>query len=119
MSTSELRRTEPGPDDALSVAVSVSPATGRVTVVAAGEVDIVSAERLGAALTSVLDHPPSGLDVDLGQVTMLDSTGISVLMSARARAAAAGCQMTVTAVQPYVRRVLGICGLLDALNVAP
>jgi anti-anti-sigma factor len=119
MSVSDIRRGSAPPSDPLTVAVSSSTSTRRATVAAVGEIDIVTADRFAAALYNALDAGPEALDIDLGGVTIIDSTGISVLMAARVRALAAGCPVSIVAVQPFVRRVLGICGLLEALNVAP
>ncbi|WP_433346844.1 STAS domain-containing protein [Micromonospora sp. CA-111912] len=83
-----------------------------------GEVDLATSGELSAALAGVLDGPPlSALEVDFGGVRFLDSSGILVLLRTHARAAEQGCRLTVADVQPAVRRVLEITGVLATLGL--
>jgi anti-sigma B factor antagonist len=82
-----------------------------------GELDV-------AAATSVLKRL-IGLDLRLGQrlvldlrdVQFIDSTGIRLLLQARAHAERAGAAFTVVAGPPAVMRVLRLVGLDDQLDV--
>jgi len=91
------------------------PDTARVAVV--GEVDLATAAVLRDRLLNVLhDQAPGVLDVDLAGVTFLDCTGISALVAVRNAAVRTGRQMRVTRPQPFVRRVLGLTGLLGVFT---
>jgi anti-anti-sigma factor len=92
-----------------------SPATTRVAV--AGEVDLATASVLRDRLLEVLrDQRPAVLDVDLAEVTFLDCTGIAALVDVRNAAVQTGYQIRVSHLQPIVRRVLDLTGLLGVLT---
>ncbi|WP_320068108.1 STAS domain-containing protein [Micromonospora sp. RTGN7] len=89
---------------------------GRLAV--AGEIDLATSGELTAALADALEGPPLAvLEVDFGGVRFLDSSGILALVRAHGRAAQQGCRLTVTDVQPTVRRVLEITGVLTTLGL--
>jgi anti-anti-sigma factor len=85
-------------------------------VVVAGVVDLSTVERFGEALDAALDSQPGAVVVDLDGVSLLDSTGIATLVHAHNRAMAATVSLTVVNLQPIVRRVLDITGVLHALT---
>jgi anti-sigma B factor antagonist len=92
---------------------------GTVAVAVAGELDVLSAPELAAALRDALiRYRPRRVEVDLGEVNFMDSTGIQVLVAANNDAAAAGGGVTVVRASPQVQRVLRLTGLLDALGPA-
>jgi anti-anti-sigma factor len=89
-----------------------APGTGLVRLAAAGEIDMASAPQLDRALTDALTrHEPRHIEVDLAEVSFLDSSGINALVGARSRAASTGCRFSVTNPAPPVRRVLDVTGL--------
>lgn len=88
-----------------------SPATARLGV--AGEIDLATAPVLRDKLLTLLrNQTPAVLVVDLTGVTFLDCAGISALVGVRNAAGRTGCQMRITYLQPFVRRVLEVAGLL-------
>ena len=94
-----------------------SPATARVAV--SGEVDLATAHVLRDRLLGVLrDQGPTTLSVDLAGVTFLDCTGLNALIAARNAAARTGRRMRVTHLQPIVRQVLDLTGLLDVFTAS-
>jgi anti-sigma B factor antagonist len=99
--------------------VTVESAPSGPTVRVWGEVDVQTSPVLDEQLQSVLDQGPSSVVVDLGEVTFLDSTGLSVLIAGLKRCQAAGGSLRVVAPQPNVRRVLEITGLTEAFDLAP
>jgi anti-sigma B factor antagonist len=99
--------------------VSQHPASdGGVRLAVAGEVDVCTANRLHEALTTALDARPSTVVVDLAEVTFIDSSAITALMTARRRASAGGGTLTVINGNGIVRRVLEVTGVLHALTEA-
>ncbi|MEV5819012.1 STAS domain-containing protein [Micromonospora haikouensis] len=83
-----------------------------------GEIDIATSGELASVLADLLDGaPPASLELDFGGVRFLDSSGILVLLRAQGRAADRGCRLTVADVQPTVRRVLEITGVLELLGL--
>jgi anti-anti-sigma factor len=98
------------------LSLTVRSALTGALVIAAGEVDMATADDLGAAISSVLNGPGSTVTVDLAGVTFLDSQGIFVLMRAYQTAAEQGRTLTVTNCRRSVRRVLEITGVLKMLT---
>ena len=82
-----------------------------------GEVDIQTSPILDEHLKSAHAEGASSIVVDLGEVTFLDSTGLSVLIAALKRCQSAGGSMRLVSPQPNVRRVLEVTGLTDVFQV--
>jgi|tagenome__1003787_1003787.scaffolds.fasta_scaffold20725663_2 anti-anti-sigma factor len=96
------------------------PEAGAVRVSVSGEVDLSTATRLRESLARVVDeHGAERLDVDLSEVTFLDSSGVSALLAAQALATDAGWDFAVVNPQPPVRRVLAVTAVLERLGVPP
>ncbi|MGH3940776.1 MAG: STAS domain-containing protein [Pseudonocardiaceae bacterium] len=95
------------------------PDSDRVVVVV-GEVDLATAPRLRQTILDLLtEEPPLGIRIDLTEVSLLDSTGVFVLIDTYKRAKTRGVPLTVENPQQIVRRVLEICGLLEILTTNP
>jgi len=88
--------------------------TRRVAV--SGDIDLATATTLRSTLMAALDGPPPApamLQVDLAGVGFLDSTGIGALVGVRNHATTKACLVQLVGLQPPVRRVLAVTGLLD------
>ncbi|MEV6071044.1 STAS domain-containing protein [Nocardia sp. NPDC052001] len=81
---------------------------------ASGEIDVVSAPKLSAALAEAAASESPVLVVDLARVRFIGSVGLSVLLEARE--SASNRTMKVVA-SPQVRRPIEITGLDIALDV--
>ena len=77
----------------------------------AGEVDIASVEDLLTEARGCLDGPATLLEVDLGGVTFIDSSGLGALVQIRTAAADRGKRMELTDVPPSVSRLIDLTGL--------
>ena len=86
-----------------------------VTVEVGGEIDLHSAPQLRAELVKAAESARPRIVVDLADVTFIDSTGIGVLVGGLKRAREKGGSLAFSSVQPRVKRVLEITGLLRAL----
>jgi anti-sigma B factor antagonist len=84
----------------------------------AGDLDIVSAPRLGSALEAA-EPGKLGVVVDMSKVAFLDSGGLSVLVGAQKQADERGTQVRFVADEPRVLRVLEITGLDVVFSVYP
>jgi anti-sigma B factor antagonist len=90
-----------------------------VVVVVEGEHDIYTAPTLRERLEEALGRG-GGLVVDLTGATFVDSSVLGALLDARRRALEAGQGFVVSigdAVEPGVRRILDITGLVPVLPV--
>jgi len=99
--------------------MGVSVNHGRATVALRGEIDVATAADLQERATGLLRRPITRLIFDLGEVTMVDSTGLGALVRISQQAHAVDCPFALTNVSPFLHGVLATTGLLEALNVQP
>lgn len=77
-----------------------------------GELDLSSAPQLRQLLvTTLTEGRPRRLVVDLTELVYLDSTGLSVFVTAHKRASASGIEFCLANPNSSVRRLLGITAL--------
>jgi anti-anti-sigma factor len=83
-----------------------------VSVTGHGEIDMTTVDALRHTLSTVLSQErPQHIDVNLAEVTFMDSSGINAMMACRADASPSGCRITISHPVPMVRRVLSITGV--------
>jgi anti-sigma B factor antagonist len=100
-----------------SLDIAVAPGEDRVvTISVTGEIDLPHARDLVVALRKVIADEPMVISLDLSGVTFMDSTGIQVLMGARADAVRAGTAMRIQKTSAQVQRVLQLTGLLETFE---
>ena len=90
----------------------------RVVVGAWGELDLASATEFEAKLRQAIKGSASGVVLDLGGVTFMDSAGLHVLISAAAVAHGTGRQLIVLRGSEQVRQVIEMSGVSDLLPLA-
>ena len=76
-----------------------------------GELDLATAEPFRREVHSVLAGEPAVLEIDLAEVSFLDSSGIAVLVSAFKAQRDRAAVLHVVNPQPIVRRALELVGL--------
>ncbi len=79
----------------------------QITVRLHGELDVATVPSVSEAIESTIDHRPSGLVVDLEDLSFMDSSGIALLVQLANRAES----VRVRNPSPNVRRVLEVTGL--------
>ena len=89
----------------------------RAVLTFSGDLDVAVAQRFRQALIDLMEAGSVDLDLDLAEVSFLDSHGLSVLLHARKRVVRQGGSLRVTALSPQVRRVLETTGTHDLLLV--
>ncbi|WP_068800421.1 STAS domain-containing protein [Pseudonocardia sp. HH130630-07] len=98
-----------------------SPRGGLTVLTVSGEVDTLTAPRLGIALDELLDRPgdDAGRDVavDLEGVTFLASSGLGVLIHTARRAARDDRRLFVVATNRAVLRPLEVTGSAQLFTV--
>jgi anti-sigma B factor antagonist len=82
-----------------------------------GELDVLTAWRLGAEIGEVVRRQPGDVVLDLRSTGFVDSAGLHVLLTARRRLASRQRALTVVCDNGPVRRTIARARLLDALRV--
>jgi anti-sigma B factor antagonist len=100
----------------VNLAIRTEVVNGDLVVSISGEVDLVTASDLRQALAQALERS-SRLVVDVGDVTFIDSTGLSALADAHRRAHDAGGAMILRRPSPMLKRLLQITRLDTLLTV--
>jgi anti-anti-sigma factor len=91
-----------------------------ITVVPAGDIDWQNVSLLREVLRQVVDRREAGrIDVDMRDVTFLDSSGIGMFVAAQRAAAAKGSVLMLREPGPVVRLVLEVTNLEDQLVAGP
>ena len=85
-----------------------------------GAVDLQTTPSLRVELLELINAagPGAELRIDLGAVSLLDSSGLSVLIEAHRRALAQQVRLLLTALPGHVERTLNITGLDEVLDIA-
>ena len=98
------------------IAIDVSAIDGGVVLSVAGEVDLLTADRLSAALEAEVDRHALVV-VDLTAVGFLSSSGLAALALAHRAAVAAGHVLRLVAGNRVTLRPLQITGLAEEIAV--
>jgi anti-sigma B factor antagonist len=92
-------------------------ATTRLIV--AGELDGATAVFLSEQLRQLVADLAGDLTMDIGLITFIDSTGLSLLISLHKQVRASGRTLTVADPTPMARRLFEITGLDQVLKIEP
>lgn len=95
-----------------SADLSTSECDGAVVVALHGELDVVDAAAIAAALVTVAVRAPR-IIVDMAGLEFIDSSGIAALAYARRHARRAGGDLLLAAPRQRVLRILAITRLVD------
>lgn len=87
----------------------------RTVIEVGGEVDVYTAPKLDAEITSIVGSGKSHIIVDLSGVEFLDSTGLGVLVKGLKHAKEAGGSLAVVATSDRIIKVFRITGLDSAI----
>jgi anti-sigma B factor antagonist len=99
-----------------SVDLSTRECDGHIVVALRGELDIVDAAGVAAALAAVVAREP-GIVVDLADLEFIDSSGVAALAWVRKYARGAGGDLLLAAPRPEVVRILALTRLVDVFTV--
>ncbi len=99
--------------NAPALTIAVEECEGGLVLSMAGEIDLVTSTQLKRALDGVLDRspPPARITADLAGVGFMDTTGVALLLAARARAAELGSRFVVSSTSPSLARLFEITGI--------
>jgi len=105
------------PDRVRTLRIEVADTTSPTTVVLTGELDLTTSQRLREALLSIANSGEHRVVVDLGNVTFMDSTGLSALVAARKRFGVINGEIILRSPAPNVLKVLEISGLTRVFTI--
>jgi anti-anti-sigma factor len=89
----------------------------RVSVIAGGEMDVAAAGPFGTMLCQLAESEPTErIEIDLGGLMFMDSTGIAALNRAYRTTSRNRCVLVVTKATGVVLRVLRLTGALAHLG---
>lgn len=80
-----------------------------------GELTVYSAAELRELLSRSAGGSDEPLEVDLAEVTEIDTAGLQLLLLLRRRARASGRDLHIIAASNVVRETLSLCGLTNLL----
>ncbi len=92
--------------------------SGVVRLILRGELDVSTAPQFGAALDDIFTTKPVELDIDVGELTFCDSSGLHQFVRASRLCAANNTPLSVIGAKNVVRRVFEVSGL-DLLAPPP
>jgi anti-sigma B factor antagonist len=87
----------------------------RIVVALSGELDLATAPMLRACLDSPVLHGTADVEIDMAELTYLDSAGMSVLVQHWRDLNASGGSLVVFNASPMALRLFGITGLTPLL----
>ena len=92
---------------------------GVVTVALHGEVDVLNVEQVRVALGEALAQRPGRIEVDLADLSFIDSIGLGALIFGFQRSRDAGVGFRLAHPTAGVRQVLVLSGLLEVVDFTP
>ncbi|MDQ3896781.1 MAG: STAS domain-containing protein [Actinomycetota bacterium] len=104
-----------GSDD-LQVVVSSVDSEHEIRLL--GELDMSTAPRLRDELVRLTSDGASVVTLDLSDLAFIDSTGLSVLITALKRLRQQGGDLTLRSPTPGTRKVLEITGLTEVFSIS-
>jgi len=105
-----------GPVDPSDPPFTVDPDPQRPgTLVACGELDATTAPRLRAALDDLAAAATGDVQLDLGGLTFIDSSGLQSITTARRDLQADGRALRIADASKPVRRIFEVTGLRSLL----
>jgi anti-sigma B factor antagonist len=99
------------------LAISVQRTESEAVLNLAGEIDMLTVQRLSNMINEVLADPPPRIVLDLSGVTFCDSQGLGTLVVLSRKATTAQSVLVLTNVAEFLLRVLDITGLRSALMI--
>lgn len=88
-----------------------------VTVALHGEVDVATVDQVRAALTDAITARPRTIEVNLSDLSFIDSTGLGALIFGFQRCRDAGIGFRLVRPSRGVRQILVLSGILEVVDL--
>jgi anti-anti-sigma factor len=92
-----------------------APQRGRARYALKGELDMAGGEALVRRVTELAAAAPGPIEIDMSEVSFIDSSGIRALLRLHEAAVSSGRAMRVSNLSPDVRRLLDMIGVTELL----
>jgi anti-sigma B factor antagonist len=102
-----------------SLEIVVRRAAGRTQVVVSGELDDSKAPILRDRLVQVTANLVGDLELDIGLLTFMDSTGLALFVAQHKRLESMGSHLIIASPGFMARRLFQITGLTQVLTIEP
>nr|WP_296067640.1 STAS domain-containing protein [uncultured Actinoplanes sp.] len=99
------------------LSIEVQNAPDEVVFHLAGEIDVLTVNKLSSMVNETLADPPARIVLDMAGVTFCDSQGLGTLVVLSRKAQHARAVLALTNVGEFLMRVLDITGLRSALMI--
>jgi len=90
---------------------------GETILALSGEIDLATADAAAERGIEALESAQDELVIDLGDVTFVDSAGLTALVRIRKTALGDGKRVLVISAQPYLQRAFELTGLANAFGM--
>jgi anti-anti-sigma factor len=101
------------------LSLSVVPDRDHVTIAAVGEIDLATAGDIETQLQELWESGWVAVDIDLRQVTFMDSSGLHMMVRATRAAHRMGRSLTIIDGSDQVRRLLELTSMEEVLPIKP
>lgn len=101
----------------MELGIKTDPKPECYTITVTGEIDISNADHLRNAVDMAFEQPTERVELDLAEVSYIDSTGIGVLVGAAHHAVDHSKGFAVVNAQPGVMRVVQLLGVDQDIDV--
>jgi anti-sigma B factor antagonist len=99
------------------ITIDTDQAGDNVVVTVRGELDLLSSPALSDHLEK-LDETVNRVELDLSELSFVDSSGLNALLAARKRLDDAGGELVVTKASDVTLRLFEVAGVRDLLGPA-
>jgi anti-sigma B factor antagonist len=90
-----------------------------VTVALHGEVDVATVDQVRVALADAIAAGPRAIEVDLSDLSFIDSTGLGALIFGFQRSRDANIAFRLARASRGIRQILVLSGLLEVVELIP
>jgi anti-sigma B factor antagonist len=104
------------PADSSELCIRVRHHGSRTSIAVEGELDLSNRSVLRSHLEYVITDAPGDIDLDLGAVSYVDSSGLAEILNAHSRLLDLGRHLRITKASLQVARLFQICGITHLLD---
>lgn len=102
----------------MNLEISIVEEVGKSKLIVSGEIDAYTAPKLKDSLLPLTKESDKTAEVDLNQVSYMDSTGLGVFISALKSTKETGSHLRLINLQDRVLRLFKITGLDEIIEIA-